>query len=129
MTSPLRRGIEPGETEFSHGKGLVPPQVRGYVPTDRVWLNAAYQTDPGNPEASIEGTLVANPTQSHRDPVTGVYVPGDLDVSATPRVREVGPSKPAGIDTSKYNPGHFADGQQDGLGDAWRASLPPNPVT
>lgn len=128
MTSPLVRGQEPGESEFSWGKGLVPPQLRGYVPTNRTYLSAQYQTDAANPGANIEGTLVPNPTQSHADPKTGMYVPGDLDVGATPRVREVGPSRPAGIDPSKYNPGHYADGLQNGEGDAWRASLPPNPV-
>lgn len=129
MTSPLVRGQEPGESEFSHGKGMVPPQNRGYIPTNRVLLNAAYQTDSANSGATVEGTLVANPSQSHPDPVTGLYVPGDLDQHATPRVRETGPSVPAGIDTSKYNVGHYADGMQDGSGDEWRNSLPPNPVT
>jgi hypothetical protein len=128
MTSPLVRGQEPGESEFSYGKGMVPPQNRGYIPTNRDLLNAAYQTDPANEGATVEGTLVANPSQSHPDPITGVYVPGDLDQYATPRVRETGPSVPAGIDPGKYNPGHYADGLQDGSGDAWRASLPPNPV-
>lgn len=133
MTSPLRRGVEPGESEFSHGKGLLPPEVRGYVPTNRVLLNAMYQTDSANPDATIEGTFVANPTKTHIDPETGIPVLGDLDEYATPRVREIGVSSSSGqhkrIDVGRYNKGHFPDGQNDGLGQAWRDSLPPNPVT
>ncbi len=132
MTAPLQRGVEPGESEFSHGKGMVPPQSRGYVPTNRVMLNAFYQTDSSNPNATVEGTLVANPTQTHLDPVTGVPVMGDLEESATPRVRESGPSSMVGqfakLDVSKYNPGHYADGLQDGSGEEWRRNQPPNPV-
>lgn len=128
MTQPLTPGFEPGESEYSHGKGILPPLGRGYVPSDRVRLGMRYQTDAANPEADEEGTLVVNPTQTHLDEANGVIVMGDLDQYATPRVRETGPSKPAGIDPSKYNVGHYADGLQDGAGEAWRESLPPNLV-
>lgn len=106
-------GTEPGESEYSWGKGLSAPAVRGYEPTnfDEMKRQMAIVTD-------IEGADVEYGEATR---------PG-----FTPRVREVGPSSKVGqhkpVDTSVYTEGHYADGQQDGLGDAWRASLPPNPV-
>jgi hypothetical protein len=128
MSAPLVRGKEPGGGEFSYGRGLLAPQERGAIYPARVLMGAVYQLDPANPDADIQGTFVANPTQTHVDPVTQVAVMGDLEEGATPRVRETGQVKSSGIDPSKFNPGHYADGLQDGSGDIWRASLPPNPV-
>lgn len=137
MTSPLQRGVEPGESEFSHGKGLLPNLTRHpeQVADNRVMLRAIYQTDSANPDADALGTLVPKPSQSHTDDF-GLYVPGNLATGMTPVVREVGPSSRVGqfkvIDPSKPKGGdkaHHADGTQDGSGQSWRDSQPPNPVT
>lgn len=122
----LTRGLEPGESEFSHGKGMSPPEVRGYIPTNVDQLLAERQTDPANPDASWQGTRSASPTVSHLDSL-GRYVPGDLRPEATPRVRESGLSGGTRINPAVVNADHYADGLQDGSGDAWRASLPANP--
>jgi hypothetical protein len=132
MSQPFGYQPVPGESEFSYGQGLSAPEARGHEPTQYEQLVAMRQTDSANPNASEEGTRVTNPTRSHIDPERGTYVPGDLRPEANQMVRETGPSRTDGsfkrIDTSQYNPGHHADGQQDGLGQAWRDSLPPNPV-
>lgn len=137
MTTPLRRGVEPGESEFSHGKGISSNLTRypEQVADNRTMLRAIYQTDSANPAADALGTLVPNPSQSHTDDF-GLYVPGDLAAGMTPVVREVGPSSRVGqfkvIDPSKPKGGqkdHEADGTQDGSGQAWRDAQPPHPIT
>lgn len=122
--------------EFSHGGGILPPQGRGYVPTNLDRHRARMQTDSANPEANEEDALLPNSTESSLSTDgLGTYVPGTRRSGSTPLVTETGglpatgqfkrldPSLPKGGD-----PEHYADGLQDGSGDAWRASLPPNPV-
>lgn len=133
MTSGFaQHGQEPGESDFSWGRGMSPPEIRGYELTNFDQLKMAQSTDPSNPGADEARTRVANPTESHIDESTGLWVGGDMREGQTPRVREQGPSSTSGqhaiIDPTKYTKGHYADGHQDGSGDAWRASLPPNPV-
>jgi len=70
-------GYEPGGTEFSHGKGLMAPEERGYPPREYEQLHAQFRVDPDDPAA------VAN--------YRGL---GDRsDKATTPPVREVGPAK------------------------------------
>lgn len=124
----LQKGVEPGGSEFSWGKGLVAPLERGHTPTNRQILSAMYSTDAANPLAEYADVWKTDATTTHIDPKTGQIVNGTMSEWATPKVRESGAVKSAGINPLKYNPGHYADGLQDGSGDAWRASLPPNPV-
>lgn len=70
----LKKGVEPGGSEFSHGKGLMPPEERGYEPMEWEQHLASMRTDPTDPSAEISYT---NPSKS----------------GATPRVRERGPAK------------------------------------
>lgn len=137
MTAPgvNRHGSTPIEGEFSYGQGIIPSLVRGYVPDNRDMLLAIRQTDSENPAASAMAALAANPSQGSFDEL-GVWTPGDLRADATPLVRENTPSSTVGqhkrLDPSRArggDPAHHPDGVQDGSGDAWRASLPPNPVT
>lgn len=140
MTEPLSnanvpgtytRGVTPGESEFSWGEGLAPPVERGAVPTQMDLLIAMRQTDPANPDASEEATRVKGARNSYLGE-DGIYVAGELRVGATAVMREAGPSSTSGqhtpIDVNRYEKTHQPDGQQDGLGAAWRDSLPPNPV-
>lgn len=139
MTEPLSNanvpgtythGTTPGESEFSWGEGLAPPVERGAVPTAYDALVAIHQTDPANPDANEEATRVAGARNSYLE--GGIYVAGELRVGATGVMREVGPSSTSGqharVNTQAYQEDHQPDGQQDGLGAAWRDSLPPNPV-
>lgn len=125
MTSPAQT---PGESEFSHGKGLMPPVERGYEPTPFDRLKAIYQTEKSYAEANEEGTFSPTPTRAHVDEKTGLYVPGDLRNDATQRVVEKGPSKPQEVFPDRYNMGHEPDGIQDGSGRRWREDQPPDPV-
>lgn len=136
MTAPgvNQHGQVPGEGEFIFGKGIVPNAERGYVPDPIDVHRAIMQTDSTNPDADHMKLLAANPSQGSVDEL-GVFTPGDMEPGKTPLVREVGPSSSSGqhkrIDPLKArggDPEHYADGLQDGAGDAWRASLPPNPV-
>jgi len=56
MTRPgiLNPDREPGETEFSHGKGLMPDPRKGYVPDNLDEHHAVLRTDSADP------TSVAN---------------------------------------------------------------------
>lgn len=137
MTAPgvNEHGRTPGESEFTHGQGILPNSARGYQPDPVDMLRAIRQTDPTNPEADVMAAFEAKPSQGSMDEL-GVWTPGNLRNEATPFVTETGPSSTAGqhkrIDPSRPrggDPEHYADGLQDGAGDAWRASLPPNPVT
>ena len=128
-------GRTPGESEYSHGKGMLPPSIRGYEPDPRDMLMAIRQTDPINPEADVMAAFDAKPSQGSFDKL-GVWTPGNLRNEATPMVVETGLSSTAG-QHKRINPAlpkggdpeHHADGFQDGSGDLWRASLPPNPIT
>ncbi|AOE44898.1 hypothetical protein BI084_gp86 [Gordonia phage Terapin] len=118
--------------EFSYGDGLMAPPSEGRVYTPYERMRAMRATDPANPEANEDDALLAGATQSHIDPVTGLHVPGTLDAGVTPLVKESGPPPRVGqharIDPSRYNQGHDPEGMQDGEGQAWRDSVPPNPV-
>lgn len=119
------------ESEFSHGSGLMAPQGRGYVPTAYDRLRATRLTDPANPNANEENVLLPNPSQTSTDK-DGVVTPGDQKSGSTIMVTETGGASTSGqhaiIDPSKWNKGHEPDGEQDGSGQAWRDSMPPNPV-
>lgn len=119
------------QSEFSWGIGLQAPPARGYVPDAFDRLKATRLTDHDNPEASEEAILEANVTVSSRDE-NGIYIPGNQRMNSTPLVQETAPIASTGqfkpIDPTKYNPGHESDGEQDGSGAAWRASVPPNPI-
>lgn len=125
MTTPAST---PGESEFCWGKGIEPPQERGYQPTEFDKLKAIYLTEKTNPNANEDATRVATPTVSHVDEKTGLYVAGDLRAGVTQRVVEKGPSAPQTVFPDRYNIGHEPDGIQDGNGRAWRENQPPNPV-
>ena len=132
-------------SDFSWGLGLTPPLVGsggqggGAVGTGSSprtlsayeRLKATRMTDPSNPDASENDVYNKNVTKSGSNP-DGTYKPGTLRPGATPPVR-MDPVLPSGgqhgtIDPTKYNPGHEPDGFQDGEGQAWRDSVPPNPV-
>ena len=133
-------------SEFSHGPGLTAPLVgsggQGGASLaggqDARTLSAYEQlratrlTDPANPEANEDDVFTKNVTHSGSNE-DGTYKPGTLrpGVTAPMKMDPVLPS-PTGqdaiIDPSKYNPGHEPDGYQDGAGQAWRDSVPPNPV-
>lgn len=131
--------VKVGGGEFSWGEGLVSPPGRGGVPTLHDRHRARFITDQDNPDADENAVLELNATQSRLEKVgevEGVYVAGHLRGGATPMVTQDGPVPTTGqfrkIDPSLPKGGHndhHADGMQDGSGDAWRASLPPNPVT
>lgn len=130
--------------EFSWGPGLQENRARGAgLPsspgnpggerplTAFERLQATRMTDPDNPEANEDDVYNQNVTQSGLNE-DGTYRPGTLRSGVTKRVTQ-GPTAPsagqhAKIDPSKYNVGHSPDGYQDGSGQAWRDSVPPNPV-
>lgn len=118
--------------DFSYGSGLMAPPERGHIPTAYERLRATRLTDPSNPEASEDAVLTPNATHSSTDSL-GVYVPGDLKPGVTPMVTETGPAPSTGqhkiINPLVPNEGHEADGEQNGAGRLWRASVPSNPVT
>lgn len=131
--------------EFSWGEGLAPPTIgipgqggapvgegmaeRTLSPYER--LRATRMTDASNPEANEDEVFVKDPSYSGANE-DGTYKPGNLRPGVTAPVRMSAelPSKGqhGKIDASKYNPGHEADGFQDGEGQQWRDSVPPNPV-
>ena len=133
-------------SEFSHGPGLTAPLVgsggqggAGLAGGQAARTLSAYErlratrlTDPANPEASEEDVYLNGATQSGVNE-DGTYKPGTLRPEVTPPMR-MDPVLPpptgqdAIIDPSKYNPGHEPDGYQDGEGQTWRDSVPPNPV-
>lgn len=133
-------------SEFSYGPGLadarvaIPGQGGGGVGEGMAsralsayeQLRATRLTDPSNPDANENDVFVKDATHSGSNE-DGTYRPGTLrpDVTA-PVVVEAALPSPVGqhamIDPSKYNPGHEPDGYQDGEGQAWRDSVPPNPV-
>ncbi|UVK63885.1 hypothetical protein SEA_LILYPAD_82 [Gordonia phage LilyPad] len=118
--------------EFSYGDGLVAPPSAGHQLTPYEQLRATRLTDTANPEANEDDVFVKGATQGHTDPETGLYVPGTLRPGVTPPVQEEGRPPAVGqhrtIDPSRYNKGHDPEGMQDGEGQAWRDSIPPNPV-
>ncbi len=136
MTAPgvNKRGVTPGESEYSWGAGLLPNPVRGYEPDNRDRLMAIRQTDTTNPAADVEALFKPGVTQGTTDDFD-VVTPGNMQRDSTPLVTEVGPSSSVGANR-RLNPlkarggviGWEPDGLQDGSGAAWRASLPPNPV-
>lgn len=120
-------------SEFNYGGGLSAPPAAGHELSPYERLRATRLTDTTNPEANEDDVFVAGATQSHSDPVTGVYVPGTLRPGVTPPVKEtnIRPStgQHAPIDPSTYSPDHDPEGMQDGEGQAWRDTYPPNPVS
>ena len=127
---PNTHGREPGESEYSWGKGLMPPTSRGYEPDNRDELLLTRQTETTNEAATWEGNMVPNPTTGRWE--KGTWIPGNIKPESTPMVRETGPSSSSGqhapIDPLIYNDGHYADGLQDGSGEEWRRNFPPNKV-
>ena len=117
------------QSEFSWGMGLQAPPARGYVPTAFDRLKASRLTDIDNPEASEDAILEFGASMSGLDE-NGIYVPGDQRMNTTSLVTEdearASTGQFAPLDPLRYNPGHEADGEQDGSGAAWRASVPPN---
>lgn len=132
-------------SEFSWGRGLAAPrpaiggqggggvlngmESQGLSPYEQ--LRATRMTDPDNPDADESLVYVKDATVSGENE-DGTYKPGNLRPGATPPVREDGVLPSGGqhgiIDPTKYNPGHEPDGFQDGEGQTWRDSVPPNPV-
>lgn len=51
-STPQRAGTEPGETEFSWGKGLMPPLSKTDGPTQIEEMKAIMRTNPADPGAS-----------------------------------------------------------------------------
>ncbi|QNJ55394.1 hypothetical protein SEA_LITTLEFELLA_83 [Gordonia phage LittleFella] len=125
-------------SEFSWGSGLVPNPASGYPLSPYDQLRATRLTDPTNPEADEGDVYSPNATQGHVDPVTGLWVEGTLRPHATQPVteEEFAPSNGQHkiVDPSRYNyaeggrPAHDPEGYQDGSGQEWRDSIPPNPV-
>lgn len=132
-------------TEFSWGPGLaaprpaIPGQGGGGVgngmesqplsPYEQ--LRATRMTDTSNELASEDDVFVKDATHSGANE-DGTYKPGTLRPGVTAPVTQdnalPGNGQYAIIDPSKYNPGHEPDGYQDGEGQEWRDSVPPNPV-
>lgn len=121
----------PGESEFSWGAGMSPPQERGYELTEYDRLVMIRQTDTTNPLASEEATRAVPPKASQWNS-KGKFIPGDMRPECTPVVTEKGPSSRSGqhtpIDVNTYTLGHEPDGDQTIAGRRWRESQPPNPV-
>ena len=125
--------------EFSWGSGLIPNPASGYPLSAYDQLRATRLTDPANPEASEDDVYSPTVTQSHVDEATGLFVYGTLRPSATQPVTEAEFAPTDGqhkiVDPSRYNyaeggrPAHDPEGYQDGAGQAWRDSVPPNPVS
>lgn len=119
------------QSEFSWGNGLQAPQGRGYVPSAFDRLKATRLTDHDNPDASEEAVLEFGVSVSGLDE-DGIYIPGNQRMNTTVLVQESEATASSGqftpIDPSRYNRGHESDGEQDGSGAAWRASVPPNRV-
>lgn len=94
-------------------------------------LQAMRMTDTDNPEANEDDVYNVGVTQSGLNE-DGTYKPGTLRAGVTKRVVQDATLPQSGqhgkLDASKYNPDHEADGYQDGSGQAWRDSVPPNPV-
>lgn len=137
MTAPgvNQHGATPGESEYSWGRGILPPGSRGYEFEPVDMLRAIRQTDSTNPNAVAEDALVAGASEGTVDEL-GVFTPGTLAPGSTPLVVESGVSSSSGqhkrinpLLPKGGDPEHFSDGLQDGSGEFWRASLPPNPVT
>lgn len=71
-----RPGTEPGGSEFSHGKGLMAPEERGYLPMEYEQLHAQFRVDPDDPAASANYRGIGDRS----------------DKPTTPPVRESGPA-------------------------------------
>lgn len=59
-------GTEPGGSEFSHGKGLMSPLDRDYIPEGYETLRAYWQVDSVDPEAELDYNPT-RPRQDHKD--------------------------------------------------------------
>lgn len=126
-------------SEFSWGSGNVPNPASGYPLSAFDRLRATRLTDPSNPEASEDDVYSPNVSRSEGDPELGTYASGTLRAGATQPVTEERFAPTAGqhrvIHSDRYNPPsggrpkHYPDGYQDGAGEEWRNSVPPNPVT
>lgn len=100
---PLKRGVEPGESEYSHGKGQMAPPLRGYIPTQYDQVVAERRTDTTDPGSGLDD---ASP-----DPYTPRQVGGkDMYHAAgnpdrygpqKPMIRENTPSMPSTVDVSR----------------------------
>lgn len=116
----------PGQGGGGVGKGMESQPLSPYEQ-----LRATRMTDSANPDASEDDVFVNGATHSGTNE-DGTYKPGTLRPGVTAPVTQgnvlPGNGQHGIIDPSRYNPGHEADGYQDGEGQAWRDSIPPNPV-
>lgn len=79
----LKKNVEPGESEYSYGKGMVGPEERGYTPTQVDILRAEKRTDSTDPDSTANYTDLGNPDRYGGQP---------------PLTREVGPSPASNFD-------------------------------
>lgn len=59
-TKPRSKNVEPGESEFSWGKGLQAPESRGYEPTNFDQMKALQRSDSADESAVIDPTAAPN---------------------------------------------------------------------
>ena len=81
----LKRGVEPGESEYSHGRGLMPPEERGYVPEQIDILRADLRTDTADPGSTRDYYALGNPDRYGANPAfireKGKSMPSKVDVT------------------------------------------------
>lgn len=100
---PLKRGVEPGESEFSHGKGQIAPPMRGYVPTQYDLMLAERRTDTTDPGSAVD-SISADPYSAKAVGGNDMYhAAGNPDRYGPqkPLVRETKPSPRSNIDVSR----------------------------
>lgn len=129
--------------EFSFGSGQRPPLASGAPITPYERLRATRMTDSANPEANEDDVWSVDVTRTHMDEdenseTYGTSIPGTLRPEVTQPVTEEEFAPSTGqhriIRTDRFNPArngypkHYPDGYQDGSGEEWRDSVPPNPV-
>lgn len=71
----MKRQFEPGESEFSWGRGLMPNVKYGYVPEQIDVLRAERRTDPTDPASTVNYDDLGNPDRfGPQPPLQGKYV-------------------------------------------------------
>lgn len=71
----MKRQLEPGESEFSHGRGLMPNVKHGYVPEQHDVLRAERRTDTTDPTSVASYDDLGNPDRfGPQPPLQGKYV-------------------------------------------------------
>ena len=72
----LKRGVEPGESEYSWGRGTMPNVKYGYEPTQIDQLRAERRTDTTDPASEANYDDLGNPDRFGPQPaLQGKYVP------------------------------------------------------